>query len=73
MKIVEYKTAKAGNWVALDGEVNKLLLQGYHLYGNPYCVGDTGGSFTLAQAMVKAGLREPPGVVETLPTTAMGH
>jgi len=66
MRIVEYKTVTADNWTTLDKEVNRLLSQGYQLYGNPYF-----GDSTLAQAMVKAGLRDPVPAVETVPGTTI--
>lgn len=66
MKIVEYKTVTADNWTALDKEVNRLLSLGYQLYGNPYF-----GDSTLAQAMIKGGMREPVPPVETTPTTTI--
>lgn len=66
MKVAEYKTATGDNWTTLDAEVNKLLAQGYHLYGNPYVVTSTIegtiGTFMTAQAMVKFSMHEkfPP-------------
>jgi hypothetical protein len=75
MKIIEYKTAAADSWVSLDKEVNKLIAQGYQLYGNPYIGGNitdgAGGTFMMAQAMVKYGLRENPVPVETIPETTI--
>ena len=73
MKIIEYKTATADSWSALDKDVNKLLVQGYQLYGNPY-IGENKiegalGTFMVAQAMVKCGLRDHPAPVETVPGT----
>ena len=73
MKIIEYKTATADNWAALDKDVNNLLAQGYQLYGNPYLAGNkiegAIGTFLVAQAMVKCGLRENPAPLETVPQT----
>jgi hypothetical protein len=70
MKIIEYKTVTADNWALLDKEVNKLLAQGYQLYGNPYFGGNkiegAIGTFLVAQAMVKCGLRENPAPLETV-------
>ena len=66
MKVAEYKTATGDSWITLDSEVNKLLAQGYHLYGNPYVVASTIegtiGTFMAAQAMVKFAMHEkfPP-------------
>jgi hypothetical protein len=73
MKIIEYKTATADNWASLDKDVNKLLAQGYQLYGNPYFgekkIEGAIGTFMVAQAMVKCGLRENPVPLETFPET----
>jgi hypothetical protein len=72
MKIIEYKTATAESWSLLDKEVNKMLSQGYQLYGSPYLGEnqvDGAVTLTLAQAMVKCGLRENPVPLETLPET----
>ena len=75
MKIIEYKTATADNWASLDKEVNKLLAQGYQLYGNPYFGGSktegASGAFMVAQAMVKCGLRENPPPLETFSETTI--
>ncbi len=66
MKIIEYKTATGDTWTAFDKEVNKMLGQGYQLYGNPYGVENTVegaiGPVMLAQAMVKFAMYEklPP-------------
>ncbi len=75
MKIIEYKTATADNWASLDKDVNKLLAQGYQLYGSP-CFGGNKiegaiGAFMVAQAMVKCGLREIPVPLETFPETTI--
>ena len=71
MKIIEYKTAMADACASLDKEVNKLIAQGYQPYGDPYFGGNktegANGTFMVAQAMVKCGLREVPAPVETLP------
>lgn len=64
MKIVEYKTATAESCTALDKEVNKMLSQGYQLYGPPYV-----REKSIAQAMVKCGLRENMAPLETIPET----
>jgi hypothetical protein len=73
MKIIEYKTATADSWASLDRDVNKLLAQGYQLYGNPYFgenkIEGAIGTFMVAQAMVKCGLREHPAPLETVPQT----
>jgi hypothetical protein len=75
MKIIEYKTATADSWASLDKEVNKLLVQGYQLYGNPYFgenkIQGAIGTFMVAQAMVKCGLRENPVPLETIPQTTI--
>jgi hypothetical protein len=75
MKIIEYKTATADSWAALDKEINKLLLQGYQLYGNPYFgenkIEGAIGTFMVAQAMVKCGLRDNPAPLETIPGTTI--
>jgi hypothetical protein len=75
MKIIEYKTATADSWAALDKDVNKLLAQGYQLYGNPYFgenkIEGAIGTFLVAQAMVKCGLRENPVLLEVLPETVI--
>jgi hypothetical protein len=75
MKIIEYKTATADGWAALDKEINKLLLQGYQLYGNPYFgenkIEGAIGTFMVAQAMVKCGLRDHPAPLETIPVTTI--
>jgi len=75
MKVIEYKTATADSWAALDKEVNKLLAQGYQLYGSPY-FGENKmegaiGTFMVAQAMIKCGLLEKPAPLETLPGTTI--
>jgi hypothetical protein len=70
MKIIEYKTATAESWSLLDKEVNKMLAQGYQLYGSPYLGQnqiDGAATLTMAQAMVKCGLRENPAPLETSP------
>jgi hypothetical protein len=73
MKIIEYKTATADSWAALDKEVNKLLTQGYQLYGSPYFgenkIEGAIGAFLVAQAMVKCGLQEKHSPIETIPGT----
>jgi hypothetical protein len=73
MKVIEYKTATADSWAALDKDVNKLLAQGYQLYGSPYFgenkIEGAIGTFMVAQAMVKYGLLEKPAPRETLPET----
>jgi hypothetical protein len=73
MKIIEYKTATADGWPALDKEVNKMLAQGYQLYGSPYFgenkIEGAIGTFMVAQAMVKFGLYEKPAPLETAPET----
>ena len=75
MKIIEYKTATADSWAALDKDVNKLLVQGYQLYGNPYFgenkIEGAISTFMVAQAMVKCGLRDAPVPLETFPQTAI--
>lgn len=75
MKIIEYKTATADSWAALDKEVNKLLTQGYQLYGSPYFgenkIEGAIGTFMVAQAMVKGGLLEKPAPVEVLAETTI--
>ena len=75
MKIIEYKTATADNWASLDKEVNKLLAQGYQLYGNPYFGGNkiegAVGASWWRKAMVKCGLRENPAPLETFPETTI--
>ncbi len=75
MKIVEYKTATADSWSALDKDVNKLLAQGYQLYGNPYFgenkIEGAIGTFMVAQAMVKCGLLEKPAPLETIAETTI--
>jgi len=73
MKVIEYKTATADSWAVLDKEVNKMLGQGYQLYGSPYFgenkIEGAISTFMVAQAMVKYGLLEKPGPVETAPET----
>jgi hypothetical protein len=73
MKIIEYKTATADSWASLDKDVNRLLAQGYQLYGSPYFgenkIEGAIGTFMVAQAMVKYGLLENAAPVETFPPT----
>jgi hypothetical protein len=73
MKITEYKTATADSWAALDKEVNKLIGQGYQLYGSPYFgenkIEGAIGTFMVAQAMVKCGLMEKSPALEISPQT----
>ena len=64
MRIVEYKTAVAEDGEGLDREVNKMIAQGYQLYGSPYASGKV-----MAQAMVKHGLRDGVPPVEAPSTT----
>jgi hypothetical protein len=75
MKVIEYKTATADSWASLDKEVNKMLAQGYQLYGSPYFaenkIEGAIGAFMVAQAMVKYGLLENPAPLETLPGTTI--
>ena len=62
--VIEYKTACAWNIQLMDEQVNKLLKEGFQLYGNPY-LGQTGADLGPAadldpsgvdcQAMVKLG------------------
>jgi hypothetical protein len=55
MKIKEYKTVGGSNAEDLDAKVNKLLAEGYQLYGNPYLsdsVIDGVESFAIFQALV---------------------
>jgi len=51
-EIIEYKTVSKPNNKDLDKKVNKLLKEGYQLYGNPYAL-DFDYSFEYYQAMVK--------------------
>ena len=73
MNVIEYKTATADSWAALDKDVNKMLSQGYQLYGSPYFgenkIEGAINTYMVAQAMVKCGLRENPVPLETLPET----
>jgi len=73
MKVIEYKTATADSWASLDKDVNKLLVQGYQLYGSPYFgenkIEGAIGTFMVAQAMVKYGLRDHPAPLEITPET----
>jgi len=62
MKIIEYKTATADNWTAFDKEVNRMLGQGYQLYGSPYAVENT-----IAQAMTKHAMYEKLPPAEPIP------
>jgi hypothetical protein len=69
MKVIEYKTATADSWASLDKDVNRMLAQGYQLYGSPYFgenkIEGAIGTFMVAQAMVKCGLLEKSAPVET--------
>jgi hypothetical protein len=47
-----YKTAEASTATGLDAAVNKLIEDGYQLYGTPYLT-DTDGGFIMFQAMTK--------------------
>jgi hypothetical protein len=73
MKVIEYKTATADGWAALDKEVNKMLGQGYQPYGSPYFgenkIEGAIGTFMVAQAMIKLGLLEKPAPVPTFSET----
>lgn len=51
-EIIEYKTVCRKDNESLDKKVNKLLKEGYELYGSPHVV-DYGYSFEFYQAMVK--------------------
>lgn len=66
-KIVEYKTANGDSWSALDKDVNKLLSQGFHLYGNPYSAETADGALELGQAMIKFAMHEKFPPAEPLP------
>jgi hypothetical protein len=71
MKIAEYRTANGDSFAALDKDVNKLLAQGYQLYGNPYFVENkiegAIGTFMAGQAMVKYAMHEKFPPAEPLP------
>jgi len=75
VKVIEYKTATADSWASLDKEVNKMLAQGYQLYGTPYFgenkIEGAIATFMVAQAMVKCGLLEKPAPLETSPVTTI--
>jgi hypothetical protein len=64
MKIAEYKTATGETAAALDKEVNRLLGQGFQLYGAPYALRGAGGAedSVAAQALIKLAMMEkyPP-------------
>ena len=70
-KIIEYKTANGDSWEALDKEVNKLLSQGFHLYGHPFSVEDASGRFQLGQALVKFAMHEKFPPADPLPPGSM--
>jgi hypothetical protein len=75
MKIIEYKTATADSCAALDAAVNKMLAQGFQLFGDPYSshnnAGGMAGTSQLAQAMVRYGLREGLEPQEVVPQTSL--
>jgi hypothetical protein len=52
----EYRTVQSGDLSRLDEEVNKLLAEGYSLYGNPYVIqerGLMGSQFVVCQALLR--------------------
>jgi hypothetical protein len=75
MKIIEYKTATAENCASLDAAVNKLIAQGFQIYGSPYSSHSNedgiAGTFQVAQAMVRNGLQENPAPQPILPQTSV--
>jgi hypothetical protein len=77
MKIIEYKTATADNLSAFDKEVNKLLAQGYQLYGSPYAVENklegAIGPVMIAQAMIKHAMYEKLPPADPAPGMTLSH
>lgn len=47
----EYRTVRKGNFGDLDREVNKLLEEGFSLYGNPYVTDQE--EFYVCQALIR--------------------
>ena len=55
MKITQYLTAAGDTLVELDGDVNRLIAEGFQPFGSPYFIGKTEGNVDvpICQAMVK--------------------
>lgn len=57
----EYITVRANDALALDREVNRLLQEGYALYGNPYYTENGSDGFLHQALTIERKTREKAG------------